>query len=150
MSVLHAVALSELTEEKKTAYNKWHETELERWLSDYNVPYPSAADRKELETLVKSNWQTKIGTPYHDWDTPQLQHYLKSKGHQAKKGAESNKQTLIGHVKSYWTDPVDTASESYHSIKDWFFDRYVMQRVFEKCNVYIHLQAGPIRSSRHS
>ena len=41
-------------------YNKWHETELERWLSDHDVPYPAASDRKDLENLVKENWQTKI------------------------------------------------------------------------------------------
>ncbi|KAG9571229.1 hypothetical protein KCU77_g3947, partial [Aureobasidium melanogenum] len=32
----------------KAAYNKWHETELERWLSDHDVPYPTPADRKDL------------------------------------------------------------------------------------------------------
>ena len=45
------------------AYNKWHETELERWLSDHDVPYPKAADRKDLENLVKDNWQAKIVDP---------------------------------------------------------------------------------------
>ena len=45
------------------AYNKWHETELERWLSDHDVPYPTAADRKELESLVKNNWQSKVVNP---------------------------------------------------------------------------------------
>ncbi len=33
------------------AYNKWHETELERWLSDHDVPYPTPADRRDLEKL---------------------------------------------------------------------------------------------------
>ena len=45
------------------AYNKWHETELERWLSDHDVPYPAAADRKDLENLVKDNWQQKVVNP---------------------------------------------------------------------------------------
>jgi hypothetical protein len=45
------------------AYNKWHETELERWLSDHDIPYPKAADRKDLENLVKSNWDSKIQQP---------------------------------------------------------------------------------------
>ena len=44
-------------------YNKWHQTELERWLSDHDVPYPAAADRKDLESLIKDNWQTKIVDP---------------------------------------------------------------------------------------
>lgn len=108
----------------KAAYNKWHETELERWLSDHNVPYPTPADRKDLENLVKNNWQSKVATPYHDWDTPQLHHYLKSKGYQAKKGSEETKDSLVTQVKHYWTDSVDTASDSYVSVKDWFFDSW--------------------------
>ncbi|KPI43679.1 Meiotic sister chromatid recombination protein 1 [Cyphellophora attinorum] len=47
----------------KAAYNKWHETELERWLSDHSIPYPTPADRKDLENLVKSNWQSTIVDP---------------------------------------------------------------------------------------
>ncbi|PWY87796.1 hypothetical protein BO94DRAFT_515962 [Aspergillus sclerotioniger CBS 115572] len=47
----------------KAVYNKWHETELERWLSDHDIPYPSPADRKDLETLVKSNWDSKVQKP---------------------------------------------------------------------------------------
>ncbi|KAG2412294.1 hypothetical protein HFD88_009851 [Aspergillus terreus] len=47
----------------KAVYNKWHETELERWLSDHDIPYPSPADRKDLETLVKSNWESKVQKP---------------------------------------------------------------------------------------
>jgi len=45
------------------AYNKWHETELERWLADNDIPYPAAADRKDLENLVKDNWQANVVDP---------------------------------------------------------------------------------------
>ena len=105
------------------AYNKWHETELERWLSDHNVPYPTPADRKDLENLVKSNWDSKIATPYHDWETPQLQSYLKAKGADAKTAAATNKDSLVKQVKGYWTETSDSASNSYNSVKDWIFDR---------------------------
>ncbi|KIX03084.1 uncharacterized protein Z518_06634 [Rhinocladiella mackenziei CBS 650.93] len=44
-------------------YNKWHETELERWLSDHDIPYPTPADRKDLENLVRENWQAKAVDP---------------------------------------------------------------------------------------
>lgn len=44
-------------------YNKWHETELERWLSDHEIPYPTPADRKDLENLVKDNWQANVVAP---------------------------------------------------------------------------------------
>lgn len=104
------------------AYNKWHETELERWLSDHNVPYPTPADRKDLENLVKNNWQTKLTTPYSDWEPSQLQSYLKSKGQDVQKGAESNKEALVSRVKSVWTDTTDSVSESSKSVKDWIFD----------------------------
>lgn len=106
------------------AYNKWHETELERWLSDHNVPYPTPADRKDLESLVKSNWESKIATPYNDWDTPQLQSYLKSQGADTKKATASNKKSLVSQVKGYWTESADSATNSYTSVKDWIFDRY--------------------------
>jgi len=76
----------------KTAYNKWHETELERWLSDHNVPYPTPADRKDLENLVKANWNDYILTPYNNWDVNQLSKYLSQKGEEIKKGSEKNKK----------------------------------------------------------
>ena len=107
-----------------TAYNKWHETELERWLSDHNVPYPTPADRKDLENLVKTNWQSKVGSPYSDWEPAQLQSYLKSKGHEVKKGTEKNKDSLISQVKANWHENADAASDSYNSVKDWIFDMF--------------------------
>ncbi|KAL8935684.1 MAG: hypothetical protein Q9211_004568 [Gyalolechia sp. 1 TL-2023] len=106
----------------KAAYNKWHETELERWLSDNNVPYPTPADRKDLENLVKSNWDAKVTRPYADWEPAQLQSYLKAKGTDVKKGTESNKQTLVSQVQGLWHESADTASNSYNSVKDWIFD----------------------------
>ncbi|KAJ5891981.1 uncharacterized protein N7473_008209 [Penicillium subrubescens] len=47
----------------KAVYNKWHETELERWLSDHDIPYPTPADRRDLENLVKSNWENRVQKP---------------------------------------------------------------------------------------
>jgi len=47
----------------KAVYNKWHQTELERWLSDHNIPYPTPADRKELEHLIKANWESNVQVP---------------------------------------------------------------------------------------
>ena len=104
------------------AYNKWHETELERWLGDHNVPYPAPADRKDLENLVKSNWQSKTSTPYTDWEPSQLQSYLKSKGQDVKKGTEANKDSLVSQVKGYWSDSTDSTAKSYDNLKDWIFD----------------------------
>jgi len=108
----------------KAVYNKWHETELERWLSDNNIPYPSAADRKDLESLVKENWQSKVASPYSDWDTKQLQSYLSQKGVETKDAAASNKDSLISQVKSSWYETEDKAEDAWSSVKDWIFDSW--------------------------
>jgi hypothetical protein len=108
------------------AYNKWHETELERWLSDHNVPYPTPADRKDLENLVKNNWNGQIVEPYNSWDTKQLNSYLTLKGKQATKGTENNKDKLVNQVKATWTETEESAYSAYASVKDWIFDSYVI------------------------
>ncbi|KAG9969324.1 hypothetical protein KCU78_g24037, partial [Aureobasidium melanogenum] len=108
----------------KAAYNKWHETELERWLSDHDVPYPTPADRKDLVDLVKNNWDDKVAQPYNTWDTKQLQNYITSSGQQVKKGTEQNKDSLVSQVKSYWHETADQASDAYSSVQDWVFDSW--------------------------
>ena len=107
------------------AYNKWHQTELERWLSDHDIPYTSPADRKDLENIVKENWDSKVSTPYKDWDINQLQHYLKDRGYEASKGAEESKDGLLAQIGNYWHETEDTAQEAYLSVKGWIFDRWV-------------------------
>ncbi|KAF2473167.1 uncharacterized protein BDR25DRAFT_257393 [Lindgomyces ingoldianus] len=108
----------------KAVYNKWHETELERWLSDHNVAYPTPSDRKDLENLVKDNWQNNIITPYNSWDAQTLQSYLTLKGQQAKKGSEKNTKSLIDQVKVYWTETEDSANQAYGNVRDWIFDSW--------------------------
>ncbi|KAF2244176.1 hypothetical protein BU26DRAFT_569177 [Trematosphaeria pertusa] len=108
----------------KPVYNKWHETELERWLSDHNIPYPAASDRKDLENLVKNNWNDKVVTPYNSWDTQTLQNYLTVKGQQAKKGTEKNKDSLAQQVKDYWTETEESANQAYGNVRDWIFDSW--------------------------
>lgn len=106
------------------AYNKWHQTELERWLSDHDVPYPTPADRKELENLVKDNWDANVVTPYQSWDTKRLQAYLTGKGKEVKKGTEQNKDSLVSQVQQSWQETGDQATDGYNSVKDWIFDTY--------------------------
>jgi len=97
---------------------------LERWLSDHNVAYPTPADRKDLETLVKDNWNTNVVEPYNSWDTKQLQSYLTLKGKQATKGTENNKQKLAEQVKSSWTETADSADSAYENVRDWILDSW--------------------------
>lgn len=105
-------------------YNKWHETELERWLDDYNIPHPKAADRKDLEDLVSKHWNDKVVTPYNTWDPRSLSNYLIIRGHEAKKGTEDDVKLLVEQVKVYWTETEDSANNAYSNIKDWFFDTW--------------------------
>lgn len=114
------------------------------------MPYPTPADRKDLEALVKSNWESKIATPYHDWDTPQLQSYLKYKGADAKTSTEKNKDSLVKQVKNYWTDSADTATNSYNSVKDWVFDGSSSIPISTNACTDISYLAGPMLNSNRS
>jgi hypothetical protein len=92
-------------------------------LSDNNVPYPTPADRKDLEGLVKENWQSKVASPYNDWDSKRLSSFLKAKGVETQEAAEANKDGLIAQVKNYWYETEDKAEDAWSNVKDWVFDR---------------------------
>jgi hypothetical protein len=81
------------------------------------------ADRKDLENLVKDNWQSKVAQPYNDWDTAQLSSYLKQKGVDTKDTAAANADSLVSQVKNYWYETEDKADDAWTSVKDWIFDR---------------------------
>lgn len=107
-----------------TAYNKWHETELERWLSDHDVPYPTPADRKDLEKLIESNWNDIVVAPYNLWDTDRLSNYLKAKGLQTEGAAKANKESLLSQVQGTWYETGDQAQNAYLNVKDWILDSW--------------------------
>jgi len=108
----------------KAVYNKWHETELERWLSDYNVPYSKPADRKDLETLVKKNWQSKVVAPYSDWDPAQLTSFLRQKGVDTKAAGAASKQSLIDQVRGHWYETEEKTDDAWSNVKEWIFDSW--------------------------
>ncbi|KAK1706985.1 uncharacterized protein CLUP02_05068 [Colletotrichum lupini] len=108
----------------KAAYNKWHETELERWLSDHDIPYPTPADRKDLEKLIENNWNDYVVSPYNSWDTDRLQSYLKAKGLETEGAAKANKESLVAQVQSSWYETSDQAQNAYLSVKDWILDSW--------------------------
>lgn len=95
-------------------------------MSDHNVPYPTPADRKDLENLVKDNWQSKIAQPYNDWDSTQLTSYLKLKGVETKDTAAANKDGLVAQVRNYWYETEDKADDAWASVRDWIFDRLAL------------------------
>jgi len=108
----------------KTVYDKWHETELERWLSDHGVPHPGPTDRKNLQKAVADNWNSKIVTPYTSWDAKSLSDYLTVQGKQAKKGTEKDAKSLAEQVKVYWSETEESANQAYSNVRDWIFDSW--------------------------
>jgi hypothetical protein len=93
-------------------------------LSDHNIPYSTPADRKDLENLVKNNWQSKVASPYNDWEPKQLSEYLKQKGVETKDATAENKDSLIAQVKNFWYETEEKAEDAWASVKDWIFDWY--------------------------
>lgn len=81
----------------KAAYNKWHETELERWLSDNDIPYPTPADRKDLELLIKNNWQAKVVDPIAATGDKASDHYAGVKDWIFDSWTESSLKSFLDH-----------------------------------------------------
>ncbi|KAK3901715.1 hypothetical protein C8A05DRAFT_16133 [Staphylotrichum tortipilum] len=115
-------------------YNKWHETELERWLSDHDVPYPTPTDRKDLEKLVQKNWHTYMVEPYQAWDTEKLTGYLKQKGLETKESAEETRDSLIARVRSAWYESEDKAQQDWINVNDWIFDTWTDNQLKAFCD----------------
>lgn len=105
-------------------YNKWHQTELERWLTDHDVSYPKASDRKDLESLVKSHWDDVVAQPYSRWSIAELTAYLREKGQDAQTVAEESKDSLLSQVKSNWYETEDAAVQGWANAKDWMLDTW--------------------------
>ena len=116
------------------AYNKWHETELERWLSDNNIPYPTPADRRDLEKLIEKNWNDYAVTPYNSWDTNQLSAWLKTKGVESKDSADQTKDSLVSQVKSSWYESEDKAQQAWINSKDWILDSWTESSLKAFCD----------------
>ncbi|EPS29773.1 hypothetical protein POX_b03205 [Penicillium oxalicum] len=137
----------------KAVYNKWHETELERWLSDHDIPYPTPADRRDLEQLVKSNWQARVQKPlgnavdrvseevheakewiFDSWTESQLKSFLDRHGIPAPqprkrdalvKAARENYETIAKKVGETAAYPGDWLYENWSEsdLKEWLDTR---------------------------
>jgi len=118
----------------KAAYNKWHETELERWLSDNNIPYPTPSDRKDLQKLVEKNWNNYVLAPYQNWDTEELMAYLKLKGLETKDTAQQSKESLVSQVQGSWYQTEDKAQAAYSSVRDWILDTWTDSQLKAFCD----------------
>ncbi|KAK2614880.1 hypothetical protein N8I77_001671 [Diaporthe amygdali] len=118
----------------KYTYNKWHETELERWLSDHDVPYPTPSDRKDLEKLFQSNWDAYAVNPYKSWDNDKLLAHLQQKGVDVQDAAKSNKDSLVAQVAASWYETEDKAQNAYYSVKDWILDTWTDSQLKAFCD----------------
>ncbi|KAI5815695.1 hypothetical protein BZA77DRAFT_333886 [Pyronema omphalodes] len=108
----------------KTTYNKWQQAELERWLADHDIPYPTSADRKDIEKIVQDNWQTRVVDYYKSWDTPQLQSYLSDTGKELDAKRREDKNWLLQQVKAGWHETEKSAGAAFEHMKDWVFDSW--------------------------
>merc|ERR1711964_866948 len=106
----------------KAAYNKWHETELERWLSDHDIPYPTPADRKDLEDLVKNNWQSRVVDPLSTAGDQTTNSYDSVKDWIFDSWTESQLKSFLDHNKITPSQPrtrdvyLTSARQNYDSI----------------------------------
>jgi len=98
------------------------------------VPYPTPADRKDLEDLIKNNWNDKVISPYNSWDTNQASKYLKARGEQVQKGTEKNKDSLVSQIKAGWTDTEEKANDAYANARDWIFDSWTESQLKSFCD----------------
>ncbi|KAK7398370.1 hypothetical protein QQX98_012264 [Neonectria punicea] len=129
----------------KTLYNKWHETELERWLSDHDIPYPTAADRKDLETLVGKNWDDYVAAPYSSWDTADLSAYLQAKGKETRDDAAATRDNLVSQVKANWYESEENAYQGWATVKDWILDTWTDSQLKAFCDKH----SIPVPQPRH-
>ncbi|KAJ6445516.1 stress response protein (Ish1) [Purpureocillium lavendulum] len=129
----------------KAIYNKWHETELERWLSDHEIPYPTPADRKDLESLVEKNWNDLIIEPYNKWDTARLSSYLKAKGKDARADADEAKDSLVSQVKANWYETEEATQNGWANVKDWILDTWTESQLKSFCDKH----GIPVPQPRH-
>ncbi|KJK83757.1 hypothetical protein H634G_00990 [Metarhizium anisopliae BRIP 53293] len=119
--------------------------ELERWLSDNDIPYPKASDRKDLETLVQQHWNNIIVQPYHSWDTAQLISYLRERGQDFQTATEESKDSLISQVKSNWYESEEAARQSWTNTKEWILDTWSESQLKAFCDEH----GIPVPQPRH-
>ncbi|OAA39147.1 Stress-responsive protein Ish1 [Metarhizium rileyi] len=115
-------------------YNRWQQTELERWLSDHDIPYPKASDRKDLETLVQQHWNNIIVQPYNNWDTARLSTFLREKGQDVYTASEDSKDSLISQVKANWYESEEAALQSWSNTKNWILDTWSESQLKAFCD----------------
>ncbi|KAJ5793550.1 hypothetical protein N7457_000149 [Penicillium paradoxum] len=125
----------------KAVYNKWHETELERWLSDHDIPHPSPADRRDLENLVKTNWENRVQKPlgqateqanhelhharewlFDTWSDSQLKAFLDRHGIPAPQ--PRNHDVLVKSARDNYEKIATKVGETASYPGDWLYEQW--------------------------
>jgi hypothetical protein len=125
----------------KAVYNKWHETELERWLSDHDIPYPSPADRRDLENAVKLNWDTRVQKPlghfsdhaterwentkewiFDTWTDSQLKAFLDRHGIPSPQ--PRHRDVLLRTARENYESVAKKLGEAAHYPGNWLYDQW--------------------------
>ncbi|KAL2827051.1 hypothetical protein BDW59DRAFT_144597 [Aspergillus cavernicola] len=125
----------------KAVYNKWHETELERWLSDHDIPYPTPADRKNLESAVKSNWDVRVQKPlgqpsdhatdrwdstkewiFDTWSDSQLKSFLDRHGIPSPQ--PRRRDLLLKTARENYETLAKRLGEAVHYPGNWLYDQW--------------------------
>ncbi|KAM3517951.1 hypothetical protein NHJ13051_008561 [Beauveria bassiana] len=119
---------------QRAVYNKWHESELERWLSDHGIPHPKPADRKDIEDLVEKNWKDYVIEPYRKWSPSQLSAFLVSRGKEAKAGADETVESLLESVKANWYSSEEAAGKATAETKDWILNTWSDSQLKALCD----------------
>ncbi|RPA85343.1 meiotic sister chromatid recombination protein ish1 [Ascobolus immersus RN42] len=112
-----------------SAYSKWTQDELQRWLADHDITYPEKTDRTALENLIRQNWEQKSYRPYSEWEPAQIQQYLREKGIEIEDKAADNKNWLLDTIKSNWHWTEATVEEAYANVKGWIFDSWTDSQI---------------------
>jgi Putative nuclear envelope organisation protein len=109
-------------------YNAWHKIELEKWLDDHDIPYPAAADCKDLADFVAKHWDEVSTAIYETWEDNRLRTWLERRGIELDATAE--KDVLIDQVKSNWYGAKANVESSWETVKDWIFNSYSPDSVY--------------------
>ncbi|KAA1478192.1 hypothetical protein DENSPDRAFT_845383 [Dentipellis sp. KUC8613] len=112
-------------------YQGWDTQQLSQWLEQHNIPVPSAPSQKELQDLVKSNWnaaqqygsdsynsaqhtfQNVKESAFESWDESTLRQFLLDQGVVAPSGP---REKLVQLAKQHYREYASSLSSlSYHA-----------------------------------
>jgi Putative nuclear envelope organisation protein len=115
-----------LAGEADSVYNAWHKSDLEKWLDDHDIPYPTPADRRDLHDAVAKNWDKVSRSVYETWEDNRLRQWLERQAIEF--DVNGKKDALVEQVRVNWYGAKEQSESSWESVKDWIFDSYCPPR----------------------